>query len=841
MITPSQYQIDIWDHFENRNREHLVVQALAGSGKTTTVIRGLEYIPYGRVVLTSFGKDIVEELKARTPDDANARIQTLHGLGLSSVFRNLHPKERDPDRYKAHNHARELLKKAELPFTRENTNALAKAAEWCKHTMTATAEQALEVVDRLDTNIVADCKTSSDPDDNTTPKVPKGQVAELVIALLMRCAEDLDRFDYNDMIWLPLVRNLTLPQFDHVLVDECFVGDTPVLIDRTGRTRPIRELVEEHYAGAVPSFDGQRTTDKRVVGWHKIPVRGELVCVEIQQRGFAKDGTRLSPLTERVRYGRRRVVCTPDQLFWTPQGDVAARDLRPGTGIQIETLAPRDSGYNHRHKHSNAGRVALAEQMTCRNAFGICGDNNQQGRVVQQGGNGRGPNSTEQALLERLGGDWRWNYAVATGRPRQPGRPTHYKIDLAHPERFLAIEVDGRSHASRREIDARKDAFLERAGWTVIRLTNAEAIRLTDEQLQERIAACPVEAEVVGVVPYTPREPFVYDLTIEDTHHFYAHGVLVHNCQDMNPAQIMLARRLLAPGGRIIAVGDTNQSIYQFRGADEKAMDNIVQGFTARTLPLSVTYRCAEAIVAEANRFVPELEVAPGAPQGLVRRVDLGEFWALPRPGDFVLSRANAPLAAVGAELRASGLPILQLGSETGRQVIELIKKSKTRDTDSLQAWLDDHEERSIERLTKENRKEALANLIDLIETARGFALGFDRVQHVIDHILEVYADQPAPNKITLSSVHKIKGKEADRVFLLTATFLRRNTQEEQNIAYVAVTRARTELYWVTGNVYDLVNKRGRPRIVDRNHLIAQLDRERGDLHDTDDDDDVPY
>jgi len=49
---------------------------------------------------------------------------------------------------------------------------------------------------------------------------------------------------------------------------------------------------------------------------------------------------------------------------------------------------------------------------------------------------------------------------------------------------------------------------------------------------------------------------------------------------------------------------------------------------------------------------------------------------------------------------------------------------------------------------------------------------------------------------ITCSSVHKAKGLEAERVFVLAST-LRQGNKEEENICYVAVTRAKAELVWV--------------------------------------------
>lgn len=97
-----------------------------------------------------------------------------------------------------------------------------------------------------------------------------------------------------------------------------------------------------------------------------------------------------------------------------------------------------------------------------------------------RGGNGMGLTRPQAALLASLGHEWVAEYVVPTG-VRTKERPPHYKLDLAHPRQMIAIEVDGLSHCARarKDQDARKDAWLRANGWTVLRVSNAEALRLS--------------------------------------------------------------------------------------------------------------------------------------------------------------------------------------------------------------------------------------------------------------------------------------------------------------------------------------------------------------------------
>ena len=77
------------------------------------------------------------------------------------------------------------------------------------------------------------------------------------------------------------------------------------------------------------------------------------------------------------------------------------------------------------------------------------------------------PTRTEQRLWQRLSGS---QLGVGFRRQVVIGE---YIADFAAPSRRLVVEVDGGAHASRRHLDARRDARLTRAGWRVLRLEAA--------------------------------------------------------------------------------------------------------------------------------------------------------------------------------------------------------------------------------------------------------------------------------------------------------------------------------------------------------------------------------
>jgi DNA helicase-2/ATP-dependent DNA helicase PcrA len=272
--------------------------------------------------------------------------------------------------------------------------------------------------------------------------------------------------------------------------------------------------------------------------------------------------------------------------------------------------------------------------------------------------------------------------------------------------------------------------------------------------------------------------------------------VMIDEAQDLNLAQINLALNSCAKGGRILSVGDERQAIYGFRGADSNAIQNIVDRLNAKRLPLSVTYRCAKAIVAMAQTLVPALEAAPSAEEGLVMEIGEEKIAEMVRPGDFILSRTNAPLIKWCLALLKARVPANIQGRDMGKSLMSMVKKSKAKDVDGFLGWLADYESLEVERMVKAKRDPSVVQ--DKAECLRVLCEGARQLGELKDNIDKLFADKDDHAKVILSSTHKAKGLERDRVFMLTNTYRPTKGIEEANLTYVAYTRAKKELYLVS-------------------------------------------
>jgi DNA helicase II / ATP-dependent DNA helicase PcrA len=271
--------------------------------------------------------------------------------------------------------------------------------------------------------------------------------------------------------------------------------------------------------------------------------------------------------------------------------------------------------------------------------------------------------------------------------------------------------------------------------------------------------------------------------------------VFVDETQDLNAAQIELVMRAVTQTGRILAVGDPRQAIYRFRGADENAFTRVKERLGALELPLSVCYRCAKTIVWTAKELVPAIEAAPDAERGEVRLASYGDMWQGVEEGDFVLSRSNAPLVRLCLALLKDGRRANIQGRDMGRSLKAFVKKSRAKTVAELREYVGEWEKAERERLAKKRRDaQAVEDKAACILTVSD---GAASIQDVLSSIDALFEDKDDKSRIILSTTHKAKGLERERVWVLATTYRRRPEPEETALYYVAITRARKVLVLV--------------------------------------------
>lgn len=282
--------------------------------------------------------------------------------------------------------------------------------------------------------------------------------------------------------------------------------------------------------------------------------------------------------------------------------------------------------------------------------------------------------------------------------------------------------------------------------------------------------------------------------------------VMVDEAQDLSPAQLDVVSRAVAPGGRVLAVGDRRQSIMGFAGADSESVNKIVERFDAKILPLSVCYRCPTSHLDLARGLCPQIEARPDAPAGEVLTWDREGVTANVREGDLVICRRTAPLLKLAYECIAAGISAAVKGRDIGVGLTKLVVAIGKRCSwdgfcEGVDRWLDGE----VEALAKrggdnDSRIEALNDRAECLLTIYTAAKPVDAAAMV--RAIDALFNTERPS-VVCSTVHRAKGLENGRVIVLDYGRIqlpaKRDWQrsQEENLEYVALTRAKQTLVLV--------------------------------------------
>lgn len=281
--------------------------------------------------------------------------------------------------------------------------------------------------------------------------------------------------------------------------------------------------------------------------------------------------------------------------------------------------------------------------------------------------------------------------------------------------------------------------------------------------------------------------------------------VFCDESQDFSKAQQEVIRRSLNRRGRLITVGDEHQGIYGFAGADADSYSKLSElNGKSESMPLSVCYRCSKSVIREAQKIVPEISYAPNAEEGEVK---LGSMRENLQQGDWILCRNLKPLIQTYLWLMKNKIKSKIKGKDIGEGILAMINKTGARTLNGMWVLLEQQKEKLFIKLKKKGVKrpslhpkmELMEQRLEVIECLMDEVKDVDSLKKLIENI---FADDI--KGIMLSTIHKAKGLENNRVFFICPELIPSKfattpwmLEQEMNLRYVCITRAKQSLIYV--------------------------------------------
>jgi superfamily I DNA/RNA helicase len=290
--------------------------------------------------------------------------------------------------------------------------------------------------------------------------------------------------------------------------------------------------------------------------------------------------------------------------------------------------------------------------------------------------------------------------------------------------------------------------------------------------------------------------------------------VYIDEAQDLSLCSTQLFLKCIKRGGRFVAIGDDLQSINMFSGSSEDAF-NFMKNYPNTSLfELPISYRCANNIIKFANNIVPDIVARDNAPDGLI--LDNCHIRDI-KEGDMVLCRSKAPLVQLYIKLLRQNVNCYIKGQDIGTNLIKELEKIRQNEL-NVNLMKDGVFVQLYDNLFNERNKlmqtrgldyddATLSSFImekyDTINTLLILAEKYTTKEKLIQHIKEIF--QEDAQGVCLSTVHKAKGLESENVYIICHSSMPSKLavfdwekQQEQNIMYVAYTRAKNLLGFIS-------------------------------------------
>ena len=178
----------------------MIVNALAGSGKTSTGLRMLRYTEGLDVLFVAFNKAIQKELARRAPD--HVTVKTYHSLGFGACREAYGLSMRDVDSRKLYKMLPDILDRDRY---KSLFPAITKLVSLVKANLEEPSDEVLwHIADRYGIEVNGNAPV----------------IFDATRAVINHCRTTTNKVDFDDMCWLPVVHDLQMHKYDIVIVDE---------------------------------------------------------------------------------------------------------------------------------------------------------------------------------------------------------------------------------------------------------------------------------------------------------------------------------------------------------------------------------------------------------------------------------------------------------------------------------------------------------------------------------------------------------------------------------------------------------------------------------------------
>lgn len=303
-------------------------------------------------------------------------------------------------------------------------------------------------------------------------------------------------------------------------------------------------------------------------------------------------------------------------------------------------------------------------------------------------------------------------------------------------------------------------------------------------------------------------------LNLTSKWHVYDY-IFIDEGQDTSIMEEQLIKKCYGRGVRTVVVGDIDQQINVWAGANEDAFNNFINQPNTVQMELPICYRCPKKIISIAQEYSKRIMPSPDSEDGVIRYdVSKNE----PVNKDMVLCRTTAPLIELHLRyIRLNKKSYIKGSDEIKNDYLSLINATDATDIDlemsnkeGLISQLYINLFKFKDKIMQErglDDEDAIMNpdflrIYDAIEAIKVISEGINTVSELKEKIKIIFPDNE--EGITLSTVHKAKGLEADNVYILYPSLMPSRMaksewekKSEQNLLYVATTRAKKSLNYM--------------------------------------------